>query len=232
MNKSSVIFGATGLVGREIVYELLQKDEVDNICAVVRKKMSIANPRLKQIVINDFTSLDTIKAQLSADTYFCCIGSTIAKAGNKAGFRRVDFDIPVIIAGLASSLHIPNLVIISSISANAGSGNFYLRTKGEMEQEVQKRFKGNLKIVRPSMILGHRPEFRLGEIIGKGLITVLSIFLIGPLGKYKGINYTEIARGMINSVDLPKETIIVESDKLHKLATQNGKLIKFKSGMI
>jgi len=220
MGQSSVIFGATGLVGKGLVYELLENNNFNKVVVVTRRKLQISNNKLNQLIVNDFSMLEKIRTELLADTFFCCIGTTIGKAGSKEAFRKVDYDIPLTIAHLAESLQIPNLVIISSISANAGSGNFYLRIKGEMEQQVQMIYHGNLKIVRPSIILGHRDDFRPAEKTGQWIITILRVLFVGFLAKYKGIHYWEIARGMIRAVELPRNVIFIESNELHELAVK------------
>lgn len=232
MGQRSVIFGATGMVGKELVYELLENKSVDQVIVVIRHKLPIANPKLEQILENDFSSFEHFGSQLAADTFFCCIGTTIKKAGSQEAFRKVDYDIPVTISRLAESLRIPNLVIISSISASADSGNFYLRTKGQMEQQVMTNYHGNLKLIRPSIILGHRGEFRPGEMIGKWVMVFMGFLLIGHLAKYKGIYSWEIARGMVAAIHLPKEKVFIESDEMHKLAFKDRKEKQRPSGMI
>ncbi|HEX2937015.1 MAG TPA: NAD-dependent epimerase/dehydratase family protein [Bacteroidales bacterium] len=217
MNQTAVVFGATGMVGKELVYELLEGSEFVKVVAVVRNTLPLANGKLEQLKINDYSELSQYKEKLNAHVYFCCIGTTIKKAGSQEAFRKVDYDIPVQIAQLAKELSIPSLVIISSIGASATTSNFYLRTKGEMEQAVKDIYKGNLKIVRPSLLIGNRNEFRFGEKAATILMKAMGIFMFGPLRKYKGIYAWDVARAMIKSAHLPKDTVILESDKLADL---------------
>jgi uncharacterized protein YbjT (DUF2867 family) len=218
MNKSAVVFGATGLVGKELIFELLEHSDFLSVKAIVRNTLPFSNPKLEQVIAADFTRLDQQSGSLAADVFFCCVGTTIKKAGSQDAFRKVDLEIPLAVARMAESLHVPNLVIISSIGANEQSSNFYLRTKGEMEQQVKAVYHGNLKIVRPSFLMGNRAEFRLGEKIGIYIAKALGIVMIGPLRKYKGIQAWDAARAMIQSIELPKERQIIESDELHLLA--------------
>jgi uncharacterized protein YbjT (DUF2867 family) len=223
MNNTAIVFGATGLVGKELIFELLEDERFSKIKAIVRRTLPISNSKLEQITLNDFLNLESISSQLTGNYFFCCIGTTINKAGSQEVFRQIDLNIPLLIAWTAESLNVPHLVVISSVGANDQSSNFYLRTKGQMEQQVMSVYKGNLKIVRPSMLLGNRSEFRLGERIAGILITALGIFMIGPLGKYKGIKSWDVARGMINATELPKDQIFIPSDELRKLANKNRK---------
>jgi uncharacterized protein YbjT (DUF2867 family) len=218
MNKTAVVFGATGLVGKELVFELLEDPSFLKVKAVIRKPLPLSHPRLDQITIKDYSGLDAIKDQLAADVYFCCIGTTIKKAGSQEEFKRIDYDIPLKVAELAENLKVSNLIVISSLGAKADTSNFYLRTKGLMEQEVQKRFTGNLKFMRPSLLLGHRSEFRLAEKFAQIMMMGLGFLMVGPLLKYKAIHAWDVAWGMIKATELPKNIIFIESDQIHKMA--------------
>jgi uncharacterized protein YbjT (DUF2867 family) len=223
MNQTAVVFGATGLVGKELVYELIENKDYLKVIAVVRTLLPISHGGLEQIIIKDYSQLEQFKDQLKADTYFCCIGTTIKIAGSQDAFRKVDYDIPVAIAGIASELGVSNLVVISSVGANPQSSGFYLRTKGEMEVSVKDIFKGNLKIVRPSLLMGHRTEFRFGERAAVIFMKVFGIFMFGPLSKYRGIYAWDVARAMIKTTGLSENKIFVESDELQALASCGGK---------
>jgi len=214
MKKTAVVFGATGLIGKELVNELLNNDAYEQVVAAVRKELTIQNTRLVQVIVHDFTNLPDHKRKLKATDYFCCIGTTIKIAGSQDAFRKVDLAIPIQIARLAQELEVPNLVVVSSIGADAGSGNFYLQTKGEMEQSVRSYFKGNLKFVRPSLLMGDRNDYRFGERMATVFMNALGWMFIGPLKKYRGIHANQVAKAMIRSVDLPAGKLFLESDDL------------------
>lgn len=220
MNQTAIVFGATGLVGKELVFELLEDSRFLKVKTVARKSLPLSHSKIDQMVVGDFSSLENRKSELAADVYFCCIGTTIRTAGNQAAFKKVDLDIPVVIASIAQSLKVPHLVIISSLGANSKSSNFYLRTKGQMEDQVQAIYKGNLKFMHPSLLMGHRSEFRFGERIGQIFFKVFGYFMLGPLAKYKGIDSWDVARGMIKAMELPADINFIESDEIHRLAGQ------------
>jgi uncharacterized protein YbjT (DUF2867 family) len=218
MNKTAVVFGATGLVGKELVSELLLNSAYEKITAVVRKKMPVPDPKFNQVVISDFSEIKQQADKLQATDYFCCIGTTIRTAGSQEAFRKVDFDIPLQIAGLAQELSVSCLVVISSIGAKSDTSNFYLRTKGEMEQSVRNVYNGNLKIVRPSLLMGNRQEFRRAERISIWMMKLINPLLIGPAKKYRGIDVTVVAKAMIKATLLPVGKVFIESDELHDLS--------------
>jgi len=217
MSRTAVVFGPTGLVGKELVNELLVDDSYNEVITVSRKTLTLSDPKLKQIVLPDFSRLMQYRDKLDAIAYFCCIGTTIKTAGSKEEFRKVDLDIPKQIAQLAEILSINYLVVISSLGANIYSTNFYLRTKGEMEKSVRHAYSGNLKFVRPSLLMGKREESRLGEILAVIFMKVLGWTFIGPLRKYKGITANNVAKAMIRLSMHPADKMVYESDALQEM---------------
>jgi uncharacterized protein YbjT (DUF2867 family) len=217
IRKSAVVFGATGLVGKELINALLENNDFENITAVVRKQLVLTDPKLKQIKLPDFSKLMDLRDKLKAGVFFCCVGTTIKNAGSKAEFARVDLEIPKNIARLAEALSIPSLVAISSIGADANSSNFYLRTKGEMEKAVREIYHGNLKFVRPSLLMGNRDEFRFGEKVSVAFMKGFGWLFTGPLRKYRGIYAHDVAHVMIKISDFPSDKMIFESYELQKL---------------
>lgn len=209
-----VVFGATGLVGGYVLDELLKSDQYYRVVALLRAPLPFSHPKLWQILLEDFSRLEDRKEELKGDVYFCCLGTTIKKAGSREAFRKVDLDLPKSIAWLAESQFISRLVVISSLGADPNSSNFYLKTKGEMEKQVREIFTGNLKIVRPSLLMGHRKENRPGEAIGIFLMRILGWLLLGPLKKYRGIDARKVAQSMIRISEYPEYPYIFESDQL------------------
>jgi uncharacterized protein YbjT (DUF2867 family) len=221
MHQTAIVFGATGLVGKELIFELLESIQYAKVTAIVRNTLPLAHPKLEQMIIKDFYKLNDHAQQFSADCFFCCIGTTIKTAGSKEAFRKVDLDIPVRIATIAETIRVPNLIIVSSIGANAQSSNFYLKTKGEMEQMVKAIYHGNLKFARPSFLIGNRGEFRFGEKVAKVMNAIFGIFMLGPLAKYRGIRSWDVARSLVKLPELPKEKILIQSDELQQLSGKN-----------
>jgi uncharacterized protein YbjT (DUF2867 family) len=213
MKKNAVVFGATGLVGEVLVDQLIHNDHYGQITLIVRKEVYLNHPKINIILLADFSKLEQFKTRLEADVYFCCIGTTINKARSRQAFRKVDLDIPLAIARLAESLKVPHLVVISSVGANAKSGNFYLRTKGEMEDEVRSAFHGGLKFIRPSLLMGQRKEKRPAEKASYLFMKTFGWLFIGPLKKYKGIDVKKVAATMIRVADSPLSDTLIEFGK-------------------
>ncbi|NOU46672.1 MAG: NAD(P)H-binding protein [Bacteroidales bacterium] len=217
MKYRAVIVGASGLVGHHLLELLLQNDSFVEIRSFSRKKIGVSHPKLQQFEV-DFEQFDQYSELFQGDVAFCCVGTTIKIAGSKEKFRSVDYEIPCKMAQMAVKNRIGSFIVISSLGASSKSSNFYLKTKGQMQD-----FIGGLDISRkvfihPSLLLGERPEYRTGERIGEIVLRALGFLLIGSLKKYKAIHATEVAKAMVMiSLDLNMKGII-QSDKLKKLA--------------
>ena len=189
----AIIFGVTGLTGKTILKQIVNDSRYEKIYIVSRRPTGFIHPKVEEIIFNfsDFSALPVLKA----DHVFSCMGTTIKKAGSRKAQQAIDRDYPVEIAKYASGIGAKKLVTVSSVGANVKSGNFYLRTKGEMEEGVKKHFP-NAVFVRPSFIFGDREESRPGEKIGIAIFKVIHPLFIGGLSKYKGVSVEKIAKAM------------------------------------
>ncbi len=217
MNRTAIVFGATGLVGKALVEELCKSDRYNLIKIFVRGKTDFAAREKVKEFITDFNNLPEWSDKISGDDLFICLGTTIKKAGSVARMEEIDRDLPVNIASIASGNSVEKLAVVSSVGANTGSSNSYLRIKGEMERELMKIKFRTLIILRPSMLLGERNERRAGEAIGKIMLKLFGIFLLGKLSKYRGIEAWKVAKAMVKSLNEKTGTEIMESDKIQKI---------------
>ena len=90
-------------------------------------------------------------------------------------------------------------VVISSVGANAGSKNLYLRTKGEMEEQLEALGFDSLDILQPSILLGWRSEMRVGELFARVLAPVVGPLLPGKYVPYRGISATVVGKAMLGA---------------------------------
>jgi len=200
--KTALVLGATGLVGSALVNQLLNSSAYDSVTCLVRKPLSakqFPDPKnkLKPVVI-DFDHFQDYQGYFSVDHVFCCLGTTLKRAGSKAAFRRVDFEFVHVAAQLARAQRAKGFVWISSVGADAKSANFYLKVKGELENAIMRMPQlEHAAAVRPSLLLGERQEARSLEDIGQKLAPFYSPLLVGPLAKYKPISAQQVASQMI-----------------------------------
>lgn len=215
--KTAVIAGATGLTGKSLLYQLLTNKEYTHIFILVRKELAIKDPKLTQLIFNYDNPADYQNIPL-ADELFCCLGTTIAKAGSQEAFTKVDFEYPAKLAEAASSKGYSKYLIVTALGANQKSRFFYNRVKGDIEGKLRDLKFDSIYLCRPSLILGQRPEARLGEEIGRFFAKFISVFLFGSLYKYRGIEASVLAKAMIVlAAENSAGVHIVESDKLARL---------------
>jgi uncharacterized protein YbjT (DUF2867 family) len=217
MAKTALIIGATGLIGNEVLQILLNDPSYDRVKIFVRKQVALNHNKLEQFVV-DFDNLKAYQDLITGDVVFCCLGTTIKVAGSQEAFAKVDYTYVVNFADIAKKNGIPRFIVVSSLGVNPEGGNFYLTVKRDMENALKNLKINSLIIVRPSMLLGDRKEFRLGESIGKILMKSLSFIFIGKLKKYKGIEAHIVAKAMValSKTDL-EDVVVFESDRLQEL---------------
>ena len=194
--RKALLAGSTGLIGGYCLQALLNDPRYSEIIALVRKPLLNSHRKLKT-VISSFENLEHELSNIQADDVYCCIGTTIKKAGSQEDFRQVDFSLVVSIAEQMRKQGAEQFLVISSMGADPNSKVFYNRVKGEMEQAIQQLEYPYIRIIRPSLLLGPREEFRLGEKIGVMLTPVLKPFLKGTLKKYRPVQAESVARFMV-----------------------------------
>lgn len=215
--RKALLLGASGLIGRHCLTLLLQDEAYDEVITPVRKPLPQTHPKLTQHGVN-FDRLQEYTALLKANDVFCCLGTTIKKAGSQEAFRRVDFTYAYEAAQLAVNNGAEYFLLVSSLGADANSSVFYSRVKGELENAISALPFAAISIFQPSLLLGERTEFRLGERIAEPLAKALSFLLLGPLRKYRPIEARTVASAMIKiAKSQPKGVKVYESDRIQEL---------------
>ena len=210
MTKTALLLGATGLVGGQLLEQLLAHPAYDTVVALSRRPLDIQHPKLRQEVI-DFDRPDIGK--IRGDDLFCALGTTLRKAGSKEAQYRIDCTYPAEIGRIARQNGVRQYLLVSSVGADAQSANFYLKTKGDLEEKIRALQFDTFVSARPSFLLGERPEFRLGERIGIALAKAFNPVI--PR-KYRAIQARQVARALIELANSGLSGVhFVESDRLH-----------------
>ena len=200
--KTAMVLGSTGLVGRHLTQQLIDDARYQAITLLVRRPLAHAEfddplGKLQPIVI-EFDALQDYQGYFSVDHVYCCLGTTIKKAGSQSAFRRVDFEFVHVAAQLSRAQRADGFVWISSVGADAKSKNFYLRVKGELENAIMTMAQLNhAAAVRPSLLLGERDEKRPAESFGIFASKLLAPIMVGGLKKYRPITAYRVAQQMI-----------------------------------
>lgn len=205
-DKSALLVGASGLVGRELLDCLLMGQEYSKVSVLVRRPLGLKHPKLEERVIK-FEDLGQYKDYFKVEDVFCCLGTTIKKARSQEAFKKVDVDYPLEMAILSKVVGSERFLIISSMGANPNSSVFYSRMKGLLEQKLTEIGIKSLYIFRPSLLIGNRKEFRVGERVSAFLSKGLSFIFIGSLKKYKPIAAKTVALGMYSAAQSKPEGI-------------------------
>jgi uncharacterized protein YbjT (DUF2867 family) len=192
----SIVIGATGLVGNLILKELLNDNDFSEVRIFVRKPTGIINPKLKEI-ITPMTDINTLSSEIQGDVLFNALGTTIKKAGSQEEQQRIDRDLPVVFAKIASENGVKIMLNVSSVGANL-NGGFYLKTKAEMENGTGKFFPQSVFHFRPGFLVGDRKEFRLVEKIASGVMKVIDPILTGSSKKYRSMPADKLAKAMVS----------------------------------
>lgn len=197
-HKTALVIGATGLIGRHLVDELIASDTFSKVTALTRKPLLVNSNKFENYVI-DFEQLEEYAentSQLSSeifsvDVLFSCLGTTKKQAGSIQAQRKVDLDYQYEAASIARQQGVTEYFLVSSSGASANSPSAYLRMKGQLEGKVLALDFPRSVIFRPSLLLGKRAEQRLGESLGARVMPLLKYI---PLLKiYRPIQGAQVA---------------------------------------
>jgi uncharacterized protein YbjT (DUF2867 family) len=195
--RTALIVGATGLVGSLCLKQMIADPAYDQVIAISRRPVP-ESPKLTQKIV-DFDKLGQLTS-VAADDAFCALGTTIRKAGSQEAFRKIDLGYSKAFAELALANRARQFALVSSAGANPRSTNFYLRTKGEIEDAVKALPFTSVHIFQPSFLVGSRSEQRPGEGMGLALAKALQFAFIGGLRKYRPILASTVAAAMVAAV--------------------------------
>ncbi|MFN3529561.1 MAG: NAD(P)H-binding protein [Bacteroidia bacterium] len=190
----ALILGYTGLTGDLLLRELMKSDKVKHIICLGRKAPSFDHHKVQFIQADMNRLTEHTDAFGSVSRVFCCLGTTIKKAGSKNAFRRVDYDMVVNAALVAAQAGVNHFSVVSAVGAEAKSGIFYNQVKGEMEAALIQTGLPRLSIFRPGLLLGKREEFRFGERLGIALVPLFEWMI--PK-RFRSIKAETVARAML-----------------------------------
>jgi uncharacterized protein YbjT (DUF2867 family) len=218
---NAIIAGASGLVGRVLLNDLLSRDRYERVIALVRSDLAVPSPKLS-ITRVDFAALESTApgdACAGADL-FCTLGTTIKKAGSQDAFRRVDHDAVLAFARWGLARGARRFFVVTALGADAASAVFYSRVKGEVERDLARLGFAETHVFRPSLLLGPREEFRLGEVIASWMTKPLGLLFSGPLSKYRPIEAGRVAHAVAKIADgvSSAKFSVHESDEIARLA--------------
>jgi uncharacterized protein YbjT (DUF2867 family) len=194
----ALVAGASGLVGSALVRRLLDSPRYARVIALSRRPLAFDHPRFANRILR-FEEMEKQLATTQCHEAYCCLGTTLKQAGSEAAFRAVDQKLVVRFARVAKAQGAELLVHTSSVRADPGSKNFYLRVKGETEKELETIMLPALHIMQPAVLLGTRRETRPLELAAQWLMPVVNPLLMGEAMRYRGVRATALAGAMLSA---------------------------------
>lgn len=213
--RHALLAGASGLVGERCLARLLDHPAYARITVWSRRPLARAHAKLT-VELVDFDALPPVPADCTE--IFCCLGTTIRKAGTQAAFRRVDHDYPLSLAERGKAAGVRQFLLVSALGASAHSKVFYSRVKGETERDIAAVGLPRNVFLRPSLLLGERQEHRAGERAGIVAGRLLGLLMVGPLRKYRPIDADDVAAVMVYAATHDMPSGAIESDRIAQLA--------------
>ena len=217
--RTAVVAGASGLIGRELLTRLAREPVYEHVVALTRRPLN-AGDRIVEVPAH-FDKLGRVLAPLvpadaTVDAY-CCLGTTIRAAGSEVAFRRVDFDYVVAFGRWAAQHPVRRLVVITALGADAESHVFYNRVKGQVETALREMTGLTLTIVRPSLLDGSRPEWRVGEFLALAVSRPLRGLLPA---RVRPVRAEDVAQSMIDAAQRADAPVSIESADMHGAAAR------------
>lgn len=214
MGKTALVVGATGLIGRELVEQLLEEERYDAVWIVVRRTKRWSHPKLHEVV--GFENMD--EALPHIDDVYCALGTTIAVAGSQEAFKHVDLELPLEVARVARRHGATRYAVVSAQGASLRSPFFYNRVKGELENGLKVFGFEHVVIARPSLLLGERDSFRIGEKTAEVLSRPFQTLLLEKMPDAAPIQALHVARALIIASEEGQGTEVLTSGMMQRIS--------------
>jgi uncharacterized protein YbjT (DUF2867 family) len=225
--KTALVFGGSGLVGGFVLRQLIAHPAYKRVVSFGRRKLDFEGEGLEQHIIN-FDKAADYQYLMEGQDVFSCLGTTMAKAGSKEAFYKVDFTYAYETAKAAAAAGANQLMLVSSVGADPDSLFFYSRVKGELEAAIRELPLWGIHIFEPSLLLGPRKEQRLAEQLAVRLTRGIAPFIRGKVvGKYRPVEAKNVAKTMIAVAQgLQPGQIVYDSERIYEIANAGRGLIE------
>lgn len=217
------LVGATGLIGQSLIRLAVGRSDV-RLVAVARREVPLPPGARMEVLVAEPENWGDAIAATNADVLVCALGTTIRKVGgDQAAFRAVDQDLVLAVAKAAKDAGIRQVIVVSSVGANMGAKNFYLRAKGEVEQALGKLKLTRLDILRPGLLRGPRGETRPAERLAMLASPLTDLLLHGSYRKYRSVRADTMARAIIGLTrEKAAGRFVFEHDAILRAARKAG----------
>ncbi|WP_432715632.1 oxidoreductase [Vibrio sinaloensis] len=188
--------GCTGLIGNELIKQLLDQDPVTRIYALSRRELPFFHSKLNVIQHPQLRVQQWQEDDPRPEYGFICLGTTLKQAGSKQALEKVDFELVCEVAQEMKLLGVKRLAVVSSYGASTRSLSHYLRCKGRMELAIERLDFETVVFARPGPLKGLREKPRRDESVVQAIATLFRPIMIGPLANLLPIDATDVALAM------------------------------------
>ncbi|WP_083001083.1 NAD(P)H-binding protein [Halomonas sp. GT] len=226
MHDTAIVLGSTGAIGKQLVTQLTQREELAHVIVLTRRELMVSqvfpvaiSSKISLCVI-DFEKLEEQAAGLipAGSMAFVALGTTKKQAGSEAAFRAIDHGLVLAFARACKSADVSQLGVVTAAGANARSVSFYNRVKGEVEQDLQALGLSSVFFARPSLLLGRPEEGRGVENIAATLLTPMTPLLPKAV---RPIATQRVAAAMIDvafSGEPNRPTFVLSNAAMHSIS--------------
>ena len=194
---NAIIAGASGLVGTELLHQLLARSHFNHIYALARRPLPFHSKKLHQIIDSQLRIIAWENDQPVPEYGFICLGTTKQQAGTNQALEAVDVDLVKSVALTMKNLGVKHLFVVSSLGACKHSPSHYLRCKGKMEQALTALAFEHCVFVRPGPLKGERNKPRKDERVIQRVFDIVHPIMVGPLKHFTPIPAEDVATSMV-----------------------------------
>lgn len=192
------LVGATGLVGRAVMEEMVGRPDF-RFTAIARREVPLPKGARMEMRLAPVDQWDDVLREIQPRVVVSALGTTWRKAGRDAeAFRAVDEELVLKVAAAAKEAGARHFIMVSSAGANSAGRNFYLRVKGETENALGRMQFRRLDILRPGVLLGTRQgDVRLTEGLARLTSPLVDLALQGSWRKFRSISAYRLAQAIL-----------------------------------
>ncbi|MDC5820040.1 oxidoreductase [Vibrio europaeus] len=195
-NITVITAGSTGLIGNELIKQMLEREPIEHIYALTRRKLPFFHSKLEEIQHPELRVQEWDEDKPRPEFGFICLGTTLKQAGSKQALENIDYQLVCDVAQEMKLLGVKQLAVVSSYGASARSFSHYLRCKGRMELTIERMGFDRVVFVRPGPLKGLREQPRKDEVVTQTMLKICQPLMIGPLAKLIPIEASDVSLAM------------------------------------
>ncbi|GGB87121.1 hypothetical protein GCM10011494_01830 [Novosphingobium endophyticum] len=217
------LVGASGLIGSAVLEESIGRSDM-RVVSIARREVPLPQGARTEVLVGRTEDWPALIGAAHADVLVCALGTTMKAAGSQEAFRAVDHDLVLEVARAARAAGIGHMVAVSAVGADRMSRNFYLRTKGEVEEALGKVGFRRLDILRPGLLRGRRKERRGLEGVGQVVAPLADLLVLhGKYRRFRSVRASMVARAIFALVrEKPQGRFVHDFDGMRRVMRRAG----------